>query len=131
MNITICKNRIERMVKDLMPDCYIKFSESSLGGNVSLCIHYATSNEWINNIINNDNGHTQLWMHDCFSRETGEQIKPFTLESSYFGYRNYKTGFKSKCKFRTINKPSDFETIFKALTKFFTEMKTAIEADNA
>jgi hypothetical protein len=117
------------MVKELMPECFLKFSESSLGGNISLCITFATSNVWENNIINNDFGHSQLWLHNCFNRETGEQIKPFALDSSYFGYNNYKTGYKSNCKFRKINKPSDFETIFKAITKFFVEMKIAIDAN--
>jgi len=95
----------------------------------SLCLSFATSKTFPNNIINNDSGHTHLWIHDAWNEDTGEQVRPFTLDSTMYGYSNYKNGYKNKCKFKKINKGADWAKIEKALISYFTEMKTAIETD--
>jgi hypothetical protein len=129
MNLSQIKEEITQLVKELMPNCYLRLSGSSLGGNDSLCIHFAASPTWSSGIINNDPGHSQIWIHDAFDRKTGEQVKPLTLKSDYFGYHNYKTNLKSKCGFRNIKKPSEWPSIKKGLTVYFTEMKKCIDQD--
>jgi hypothetical protein len=129
MNRERIKEEITQLVMGLIPDCHLTFSGGSFGGTNSLCISFATSKVWSNNIIHNDPGHTQLWIHNAFDRETGEQINPLTLDSSLCGYHNYKTDTKSKCGFRKINKPSEWPAVKKVLTVYFTEMKKCIDLD--
>jgi hypothetical protein len=48
-----------------------------------------------------------------------------------FGYANYNTGTKSKCKFRKVNKESDWKTVEKILVNYFAEMAKCIATDKA
>lgn len=124
MNIDQVKSEIITLHDSIFPESFISFSNGSFSG--SLCVTFATSKTWVNNIIHNDFGHSQIWFHDCFDKN-GENINGFTLDSSYVGFKNYNNGFKSKCGFRKINKPVEFDKIKKVFEKFFTEMKFCSE----
>lgn len=126
MHIDQVKQEITEIVLATIPEAYLSFSTSNLCPKRSLCIHFATSKVWANNIIHNDFGHTNIWLHDCFDKNTNEG-EQFKLDSSLFGYHNYYTRYENKCKFRRINKAAPWDTVKKALTVYFTEMAKAVK----
>lgn len=123
------KDTITAIVRERFPESYLAFKESTLGGEhrPSLAVYFAIGKdktEWANGIIENDRGHTIFLVHT--NRDKEGAISNLTLKGRNYGY--YTPGKPTdRLSWRNINNPTNIAGIEKNLTKYFTNMKEAVQ----
>jgi hypothetical protein len=127
------KDRIETAIHDRFPNSYIHMKESNLGGSSrpGLVVSFALgkdNTEWPAGIVHNDRGHTQFWIHG--KRNEAGRITDLELSGSIYGYRDEKTHKSDKIGWRDIKKPTDIDGVMKNITKYFDNMKNAVQGLN-
>ena len=122
--------KLDKTIKDIFPDFYVKVSNKSAIDNNSIHISVMigkNKEEWINGIHNNDPlSQETIWIHDCID-DNGKIKNLISVENTYGGRLSLKDYSRIKLGWR--NKTGSPEQILDYIKKYFLKVKEILKAN--